>query len=66
MLLDLPDDELAALRDLLRRTIDNDPFPLSPRLRAYRAILARIDPTEPYPAPQATVPSTAMAKKRRR
>jgi hypothetical protein len=30
MLLDLPDTELSALRDLLRRTIDNDPFPLSP------------------------------------
>jgi hypothetical protein len=29
--LDLPDDEKAALIELLRETIDRDRFPLSPR-----------------------------------
>jgi hypothetical protein len=32
MVLDLSDDEAAALAQLLRRTINNDPYPISPRL----------------------------------
>jgi hypothetical protein len=52
----------------LRTTIDGDRFPLSPRLRPYKAILAKIDPpkspaiaapkatgrAEPIPHPQET------------
>jgi hypothetical protein len=47
MNLDLSDEETAALRELLRQTIEGDRFPLSPRLRAYKAILAKIDPPKP-------------------
>jgi hypothetical protein len=39
MTLDLTDDETAALTQLLRRTIDEDRYPLSPRLAPLRAIL---------------------------
>ena len=72
MNLDLTDAETSALRTLLRQTIDGDRFPLSPRLRPYKAILAKIDPTTvrpapaPLPPPKAYVPSTVLAKKRRR
>lgn len=43
----LTDAETAALRTLLRQTIDADRFPLSPRLRPYKAILAKIDRVPP-------------------
>jgi hypothetical protein len=70
MNLDLTDDEIAALRDLLRRTIEGDRFPLSPRMRPLRAILAKIDPpklSEPLPPPKPTGrPSSLLTKKRRR
>jgi len=37
--LDLTDDEERALIALLRRTIDYDPYPLSPQLDPLRTIL---------------------------
>jgi hypothetical protein len=37
---DLTDDEARALAERLRRGIASDPFPLSPRLRTLRSILA--------------------------
>lgn len=66
----LNDDEHAALARLLKETIDADPFPLSPRVRRLRAILAKLAP-EPaasaYPAPKPTErPSAVPARKRRR
>jgi hypothetical protein len=72
MNLDLSPDETAALRDLLKQTIDGDRYPLSPRLRPYRAILNKIDPTTvrpplpPLPPVKPYVPSSVMQKKRRR
>jgi hypothetical protein len=49
MNLDLTDDETAALAQLLRRTIDDDRYPLSPRLVTLRATLAKLEPPEPRP-----------------
>jgi nitrate reductase NapE component len=42
--LDLSDDEAAALVALLTRTITDDRYPLSPRIRALKAILAKLRP----------------------
>jgi hypothetical protein len=66
---DLTDDEKAALIDLLRSTIDEDRFPLSPRIRQLRAILAKLAPEPPrpeaYPAPKPSAqPSAVLAKRR--
>ena len=41
MHLDLTDDESSALLNLLRKTIENDRYPLSPRVRLLRGILAK-------------------------
>ena len=51
-LLPLADDEKTALTALLKRTIDADHYPLSPRIRVLRGILARLEPPKPAPAPQ--------------
>jgi hypothetical protein len=51
MTLDLTDDETAYLAQLLRSTIENSRYPLSPRLAPLRAILAKLDPPGPQPAP---------------
>jgi hypothetical protein len=49
MKLDLTDDEKLALIRLLRRTIDEDRYPLSPRVAPLKAVLAKLDPPEPRP-----------------
>jgi hypothetical protein len=69
--LDLTDDEKAALIELLCETIEGSRFPLSPRLRPYKAILLKLGVgsthREPYPAPKPSGhPSLALGKKRRR
>jgi hypothetical protein len=51
MVLDLSDDEAAALAQLLRRTIADDPYPLSARLAPLKAIVAKLDPAAPRPEP---------------
>jgi hypothetical protein len=71
MPLDLADDEKAALIELLRDTIDRDRFPLSPRIGQLRAILAKLDPAPPRPAPYPAPkpigePSMVLAKKKKR
>jgi hypothetical protein len=71
MKLELDDTERAALAELLRKTIERDRFPLSPRIKSLRAILAKLEPPmphpEPFPAPKPPVErSMALAKKRRR
>jgi hypothetical protein len=38
---DLTDEETAALTRLLREKIDNDRYPLSPRIQTLRGILAK-------------------------
>jgi hypothetical protein len=54
MTLDLTDEEKLALAAELRRTINEDRYPLSPRIRTLKAILAKLKPasavtTEPRP-----------------
>src|SRR3979411_1650299 len=44
MMLDLTEEETDALARLLRRTIDDDRYPLSPRIQMLKALLAKIRP----------------------
>jgi hypothetical protein len=70
MTLDLTDDEARSLATYLCRAIDEDRFPLSPRLAPLRAILAKLDPpaarpelpppVKAYTAPSAARPASAM------
>jgi hypothetical protein len=70
--LPLTDDEEAALTGLLRQTIENERYRLAPRLRIYRAILAKLEPpqpiAEPYPPPRAIggEPTHFLSRKKRR
>ena len=71
MPLDLDDDDKAALVELLRETIERDRFPLSPRVKRLRGILAKLGvgsaPAVPYPPPEPPGErSMALARKRRR
>jgi hypothetical protein len=50
VVLDLSDVETAAVTRLLRRTIDDDRYPLSPRIQLLKGIIAKIRP-EPMRAP---------------
>ena len=64
---DLTADDKAALAALLRATIVADRFPLSPRVRELKAILAKLEPPKVsavvYPAPKpSAVPSMALKK----
>jgi hypothetical protein len=65
----LTQDEKTALAALLRRTIDADRYPLSPRISTLRDILAKLQPPEPAPAPlpplKAYAPPRGSAKQRR-
>ena len=47
----LTSDEKMALVALLKRTIDADRYPLSPRIGQLRGILAKLQPPKPAPAP---------------
>ena len=67
MPLDLSDEEKRALAKLLRRVIDDDRHPLSPRVQMWQAILDRIEPPpvrEPLPPPQVYVPPRAGRRRR--
>jgi hypothetical protein len=62
--LDLSDDETAVLVALLTRTITDDRYPLSPRIRALKAILAKLRPEpvrEALPPPKVYAPPRAPA-----
>jgi hypothetical protein len=52
MTLDLTDEETAALARLLRRAIDDDRYPLSPRVVPLKAILAKLEPAQSQAEPQ--------------
>jgi hypothetical protein len=54
MPLDLSDEEKRALATLLRRAIDDDHYPLSPRVRTLQSILDKIEPPprEPLSPPK--------------
>ena len=68
-ILPLADDEKTALAALLKRTIDADRYPLSPRIGQLRGILAKLQPPKPAPAPlpplKAYAPPRGSAKQRR-
>jgi hypothetical protein len=72
MTLELSDNETLALADLLKRAIDRDRYPLSPRIQTLKAILAKIEPqpAATTAAPRATKagdrPSAVLASMRRR
>jgi predicted component of type VI protein secretion system len=51
--LDLTDNERVVLITALRRLADFDPQPLSPQIRALKAILERLAPQKPQPIPDA-------------
>ena len=65
----LTDDEKTALVALLKRTIDEDRYPFSPRIYTLRGILAKLEPPRPAPAPllpqKAYAPPRGSAKQRR-
>lgn len=66
---DLTHDDKAAIAALLRETIERDRFPLSPRIKGLKAILAKLEPPAvpriTYPAPKPSErPSWAMASRR--
>jgi hypothetical protein len=70
MVLDLSDDEAAALAQLLRRSINDDPYPLSPRLAPLKAILAKFNLPQPPsgsspPVQARDAPSAAGTRRRR-
>jgi hypothetical protein len=69
MTLDLSDPETDALASLLRRTIDDDRYPLSPHIQTLKAILAKIRPEparEPLPPPKVYAPPRFIRGRRRR
>jgi hypothetical protein len=69
MMLDLTDEETDALASLLSRTIDDDRYPLSPRIRTLKGILGKIRPEparEPLPSPKRYEPPRATTARRRR
>ena len=68
MMLDLTEEETDALARLLSRTIDDDRYPLSPRVQTLRGILAKIRPEhvrEPLSPPKVYAPPRAGRYKRR-
>jgi len=54
---DLSDEETFALLHLLTETIENDRYPLSPRIQTLRSILAKFGPMAPAPPPPARPPT---------
>ena len=70
MHLDPTGEEAEALIPELHDIVENDPYPFSPRIRALRAILAKLRPEpahEPLPPPKVYAPPRAtLARKRRR
>jgi hypothetical protein len=69
MMLDLTNEETDALARLLSRTIDDDRYPLSPRIQILKDILGKIrpePPREPLPPPKHYEPPRATAGRRRR
>jgi hypothetical protein len=69
MNLELSDDEKAALLRELDRIIDDDRYPLSPRIVMLKAIRAKLRPEplrEPLPPIKHYEPPKAVVRKRRR
>jgi hypothetical protein len=69
MHLDLSDEETAALTQELHDLLESDKYPLSPRMRTLRDILAKLRPEpvrEPLPPPKVYAPPRAVRAGRRR
>ena len=65
----LSPEDYAAIAALLRDTIAADRFPLSPRVRRWKAVLDKLDPQKPRPAPLPPIkppgePSMVVARMR--
>jgi hypothetical protein len=69
MKLDLTEEEAAALLAELDRIIDNDRYPLSPRIQILKNILAKIRPEPahepPPPLKHYDLPRATAARRRR-
>jgi hypothetical protein len=67
---ELSDDDKAILAELLRETIARDRFPLSPRVRSFKAILDKLalpaPRPEPIPAPKPPGERSALLTRKRR
>jgi hypothetical protein len=66
-MLDLTEEETDALAKLLSRTIDDDRYPLSPRIQTLKGILAKIRPEpvrEPLPPRKIYAPPRAKGRPR--
>jgi hypothetical protein len=63
----LTDGEKAALLALLKRTINDDRYPLSPRIGTLRGIVAKLESAQPASLPPLRnyAPPRAAAKQRR-
>ena len=68
MNLDLTDEEIATLLRELDRIIENDRFPLSPRVRTLKQIRAKIrpEPKREPPPPKRYEPPRAARRRRDR
>jgi hypothetical protein len=66
-MIDLTDDEHVAVTRAVRRTIDDDRYPLAPRLAPLRSALAKLDPASvPKPiAPRPPLPTGPSVGNRR-
>jgi hypothetical protein len=61
-IIDLPDDELAAVTAAIRRAIEDDKYPRAPRLDPLRVALARLDAASAANAAKATANASPPAK----
>ena len=64
---ELSEDEKIALAAELKRTISEDRYPLSPRIRTLHAILNKLEPRparEPLPPPKVYAPPRAKGRRR--
>jgi hypothetical protein len=65
MQFDLTEEETFALLNLLTETVENDRYPLSPRIRMLRGILTKFGPMGPKPLPPARPPTPEERDPRR-
>ena len=70
MVLDLSDEEAAALVRHLRQALDYHRYPLAPRLDPLKSILDKLEPPKPRPEPSPPLnpgmgPSVGRVRRRR-
>jgi hypothetical protein len=63
---DLNEEETSALLNLVTKTIENDRYPLSPRIQTLRGILTKFGPMAPAPPPPAKPPTAEERDPNRR